>query len=754
MATMKVMSGYSYKKLGPGEIRLMTLLPGDDPDLLSFSIWHTSIKHARQLPASEATSMMRQVQNSLPAGWTVKETLSGRKLFMRMGYSGTPITWTHPDPAAQPDGWQDNTVKPVTCPEPSYEALSYVWGAPSDIEPANVIELGSSPAKPFIRSSIGASLAIALRHLRYTDRSRTLWVDAICINQNDVLERNLQVKRMGEIYSSAARVLVWLGAQADGSEYALRTLDYFSQQVEYTTDESIGDAPMAKEPRWWDAEYALPYDQAIWDSLVSLFRRPWFSRVWVLQEALLAHEGTVICGAEQIPWYSLRKAMVVLAEKLGLPAALFALLGSYRMGLLNRGMWSLPRLLLWGTFRQCTDPRDKVYGILSLLSTRMASAIVVDYALPVEHVYMHTLMSHVEMTGRLHLLRHCHLEDRAPNSPSWVPNFAVTKQSFFGFRKGHNRQPSGHTATDAFCKQPGVLEASGLLCATVNAVQDLPRGDLETAFAAAQSFSAAQMLADSYVAGGSMLTALSEVITKGRLCDRYPNIQPFPKRADISQGLAAVLNGAAKMEDTFSYFKEEFRLENSFLCSTKEGYLGISEARPLKDDCVCVLLGCDYPILLRPTGSGEYLVVGQIFVHGLMDGESLLGSLPPDWEIRMLPGGDGREVTCFFNATDSALTRQDPRLPEMPPEWNRLKRDRVQDDPFFHQDYQNRDSGEIINFDPRVGVAALTSRGEPASAADMIDQAQEKLRERLAQQFEKAERVCAGHGDIVRFSWG
>ncbi|KAG4442480.1 hypothetical protein IFR05_002032 [Cadophora sp. M221] len=85
---------------------------------------------------------------------------------------------------------------------PAYEALSYVWGETSD--PQN-IELN------WVTFPVTANLYMALQFLRIPSGIRILWVDAICINQDDVEERNNQVSLMGSIYSSAWRVLCWLG---------------------------------------------------------------------------------------------------------------------------------------------------------------------------------------------------------------------------------------------------------------------------------------------------------------------------------------------------------------------------------------------------------------------------------------------------------------------------------------------------------------------------------------------------------------
>ncbi|KUJ08711.1 HET-domain-containing protein, partial [Mollisia scopiformis] len=85
---------------------------------------------------------------------------------------------------------------------PRFEALSYVWGNPN---PPNTIECNNQP------HSVTPNLALAIRRLRMPDGTRVVWIDAICVNQEDLNERSQQVQLMREIYSQAWRVVVWLG---------------------------------------------------------------------------------------------------------------------------------------------------------------------------------------------------------------------------------------------------------------------------------------------------------------------------------------------------------------------------------------------------------------------------------------------------------------------------------------------------------------------------------------------------------------
>ena len=90
--------------------------------------------------------------------------------------------------------------------------------------------------KKWTKLPIQANLMAALRHLRQPSRSRTLWINAICINQKDNDEKSIQIQQMAIIYKSARRVVIWLGLAANDSQLALRTLQYLSRQYEGTID--------------------------------------------------------------------------------------------------------------------------------------------------------------------------------------------------------------------------------------------------------------------------------------------------------------------------------------------------------------------------------------------------------------------------------------------------------------------------------------------------------------------------------------
>lgn len=132
-----------------------------------------------------------------------------------------------------------------------------------------------------------------------------------------------------------------------------------------------------------------------------------------------------------------------------------------------------------------------------------------------------------------------------------------------------------------------------------------------------------------------------------------------------------------------------------------------------------ILLGSDVPLLLRPTGEGTFLVVGQCFVPGLMDAEAILGPLPQGWTIQMRHSYNGREATWFINTLSGLETIEDPRLPILPPDWEVIHRRSGPDDPDFLRNFRNNVTGEVINHDPRV-LPMLKSRDIPLRKIQLI----------------------------------
>jgi hypothetical protein len=152
---------------------------------------------------------------------------------------------------------------------PRYEALSYAWGV---IDSFNLITVDDCPMR------IRANLEMALRHLRYERRDRILWVDALCINQEDDEERTQQVSQMAMVYSKAWSTVAYLGDQDADADGAFDALEMFAQ------DRHLREIPV------WKAEdpSRLEWSKIIVIERILIF--PWWLRIWVIQEVTLARE--------------------------------------------------------------------------------------------------------------------------------------------------------------------------------------------------------------------------------------------------------------------------------------------------------------------------------------------------------------------------------------------------------------------------------------------------------------------------------
>lgn len=124
-------------------------------------------------------------------------------------------------------------------------------------------------------------------------------------------------------------------------------------------------------------------------------------------------------------------------------------------------------------------------------------------------------------------------------------------------------------------------------------------------------------------------------------------------------------------------------------------------------------------MLLRVTSVEDYEVVGTCFVHGLMDNEAFLGPIPAPWEIQYLRRSWGI-MPCFLNSQTNSRTLNDPRLPLVPPMWVETENQRTADDNYSFQSFRNIETGEVINYDPRMSPIALRGRGVELEAFRLV----------------------------------
>lgn len=156
---------------------------------------------------------------------------------------------------------------------------------------------------------IRPNLHAALVQLRSPDPANevALWVDAICINQQDKVEKTAQVSRMHEIYSAASNVCIWLGVGEIDPETG--TVD--PDETEETFDFIRQMLSLRRLDQLVQSEDHID----LWLAFVRLMRNRWFSRRWVVQELALAKEATVHCGEEVIQWRDFADAVALFVTK-------------------------------------------------------------------------------------------------------------------------------------------------------------------------------------------------------------------------------------------------------------------------------------------------------------------------------------------------------------------------------------------------------------------------------------------------------
>lgn len=141
------------------------------------------------------------------------------------------------------------------------------------------------------------------------------------------------------------------------------------------------------------------------------------------------------------------------------------------------------------------------------------------------------------------------------------------------------------------------------------------------------------------------------------------------------------------------------------------------------EDRIFIILGCEVPMVLRPLPSGAYVVIGTCFIHGIMDGEAILGPFKSPWRVHIRLERDGVARPSYFNSDSNTTVFEDPRLGDyaLPPEWVPAPTwERCREDPVFCQKFKNQWSGQEINSDPRLLPVALTARGIKLEEIELV----------------------------------
>lgn len=324
---------------------------------------------------------------------------------------------------------------------PSYFAISYCWGDPT---PTDRVWISDDVYIPLTDSA-----AYILRRVK---RGIYLWIDSVCINQHDMNEKARQVRMMWGVYKYAKQVMIWLGGPEDDAELAMNLL--FDVANAIVTEEFTGRKPVYL-PTGSLPSFNFHYDAPSWIALAKLLERPWFRRVWVMQEVVAAKQAVLVCG-QGIPigWDELTKFIEHLhfwgelrlldirsstdsSQRPCLPRGIAAISRINSLMRQDAREDNIPRNSLQENLiitanAEATNPRDKIFAILS-----MSRSIGVPQLLPrydyTERDTFTQVTRYLAVNDQsllvLHLAGIGWTTRRSPfDLPTWVPDYGRTQR--------------------------------------------------------------------------------------------------------------------------------------------------------------------------------------------------------------------------------------------------------------------------------------------------------------------------------------
>lgn len=289
-----------------------------------------------------------------------------------------------------------------TCPP--FIALSYTWG---NAWPLQEIELNGSPfevwpnlyefmeSARFARSEwaqkvYGEDAAAAVTENSFLENPILWdywWIDAICIDQNSIREKNHQVGIMGDIYSQAAFVFVWLGNEMSSSR-TIRALP-----VNKNHDHDIQKLQPASRHADRDVLETVSEPSCTVEVATALLENPYWTRLWIVQEFVLAKDLLLCAGSLVLKWKELRDMIIDLGTRYKLQNHHLNSLMNQRyhkeQGERQEGLSALVDKFYE---HQCADPRDRVFGLLGLSNTQLKA----DYALKAEEIFIGVMDAEME----------------------------------------------------------------------------------------------------------------------------------------------------------------------------------------------------------------------------------------------------------------------------------------------------------------------------------------------------------------------
>jgi hypothetical protein len=568
---------------------------------------------------------------------------------------------------------------------PDYVAISYTWGPSTNEEAARGVN--SSPSRRIlcnghpilVTENLHAFLVSVARKAELL--SRYMWIDSICIDQSAPLERTSQVELMATIYHSAATVIVWLGKEDEHTKGAFALLHSLGQHP----NETLKRITPRNLRSGRTLQLIAPCSNIdSWESLVRLFQRRYFTRVWIIQEITLAREVLVHCGQHIIDWAHVVKVSNFLTvtswTRWICPGGTLGAVDSPQSyhaipNLLEANKRTRERdqskALLYALIRArrfyASDPRDKIYALLGvggdLVTGKPRYSPVYGDQTPAD-TYVQAAIQLLLDADDLLLLGHAEGEvfQTVPGLPSWVPDWSSAHVVGLGVT-GYQRFSAAGDRRRTMRIEGKTLVVSGMRIDTVTSTaeskQEILQGKpfprlldmlcvLPQPYHTKQSPSEVLWRTLSTDTGGLPTVHpapqeyagafLSWFRLRLRETAQYVDSALFSKvlerleadGLDVSSTEAVAssdeddtLGDSKNMPDGSEY---ETIISHSqhlrpFLTSLK--YFGLGSESLRDGDEIWIIAGSRVPLALRQADQGLYRLVGGAYMHGFMNGEAM-----------------------------------------------------------------------------------------------------------------------------------
>ena len=562
---------------------------------------------------------------------------------------------------------------------PPYEALSYVWGVASAS-----CHIQINDCQFLIRPN----LETALRSLaEQRTESFLLWIDAICINQDDNAEKNLQVRMMRSIYHQAEGVLIWINSPSGTFDNQHGSDD----EITFTVKGFAQAHKAGRDPKWL-ANYIdnthgsrreklneetqgaeaknHGKERGGWPAVINFFDQDWWRRVWIRQEIAMSRRATVLCGEQSLDW----EDVTAIAHWLNLfttdlddktregggrhrsGAYSAEDLQDFRQTLQVGGNVDLQTMLVHARNCEATDPRDKIFAVLGMVADNGVSPdfygvapgpILVDYNLTPVEVAKQAFKKLAVLNEGLDALIFSQNPAQNKGIPSWAPDI------YSGFSAQPSRlkdmSTSLYRATGSRRHDYFRFSADNTLSVNV--------GIFDTIENLSQSFPSGLKISDLDDTMRIFRREAFEWLENMRTDEKYQVLmRTLTRDRDIrGRRLTSNVDGVDwsrffRIEHTdvgarteFHYLSRAIRrfqapadddaesrawlrlysesIGNRRLTLTEDGRLGLVPTATESQDAVCIINGLDVPLVLRKINDTSYILIGEAYISGVMDGQ-------------------------------------------------------------------------------------------------------------------------------------